>query len=237
MPKANPFPQSQAFLHFLAEWRANLPSMTIARAATHPDRTALLVVDMTNGFCHFGPLSSPRVRALIPAVVSLLQRAWGAGVHHLLLAQDTHEPDAIEFGQFPLHCMRGTPEAETVPEIQALPFYDRMTLFEKNSIQSGLNAGLIDWLAAHPQVDTFLLAGDCTDLCIYQLAMHLRLDANERQMQRRVILPADCSATYDLPMAAAQQVGALPHDGDLLDAIFLYHMALNGVEIPKSISG
>ena len=235
MPKNNPFPQSQPFLHFLAEWQANLPSMTLAQAAPHPDRTALLCVDMTNGFCHFGALSSPRVRALIPAILDLMTRSWDAGVRHLLLAQDTHAPDAVEFTQFPPHCVRGTPEAQTVPEIQSLPFYDRMTLFEKNSIQSGLNAGLIDWLAAHPQVDTFILMGDCTDLCIYQLAMHLRLDANERQVQRRVILPADCSATYDLPVEVAQQVGALPHDGDLLDAVFLYHMALNGVEVVAKI--
>ena len=231
-----PFKHSQPFLKFLAEWQANLPALALPQAIPNPQQAALLCVDMTNGFCHFGALSSPRVHSIIPAVVGLFQRLHAAGVPHFLLTQDTHEPDAVEFGQFPPHCVRGTPEAETIPEIRNLPFSDRMVLFEKNSIQSGLNTGLNDWLTAHPQVDTFLLAGDCTDLCIYQLAMHLRLEANARQLQRRVILPADCCQTYDLPVAIAAQIGALPHDGELLHALFLYHMALNGVEVCSTLA-
>lgn len=237
MSKRQSFPKSQPFLDFLEDWHTRLPVKKLDEVIPHPERAALLVVDMTNGFCHFGALSSPRVKALIPPIVDLLQHAWDAGVRNILLTQDTHEPDAVEFGQFPPHCVRGTPEAETIPEIQALPFYDQMILLEKNSIHSGLNTGLNDWLAAHPEVDTFIVAGDCTDLCIYQLAMHLRLDANARQLQRRVILPANCSATYDFPTAAALEVGALPHDAELLDAVFFYHMALNGVEVLGGITG
>jgi nicotinamidase-related amidase len=230
-----PFRSSQPFLKFLADWQADLPILAIQQAVPNPLQAAVICVDMINGFCHFGALSSPRVRSIIEPVTGLMQRARAAGVPHFLLTQDTHEPDAVEFGQFPPHCVRGTLEAETIPEIRSLPFFDQMVLFEKNSIQSGLNTGLNDWLAAHPQVDTFILVGDCTDLCIYQLAMHLRLDANARQMQRRVILPADCSQTYDMSVETAAQFGAMPHDGELLHDIFLYHMALNGVELAAKI--
>ena len=155
---------------------------------------------------------------------------------HILLTQDTHEPDAVEFASFPPHCVRGTAEAEPVAEIQALPFFHEMVILPKNSIASGLNTGLSDWLDAHPEVDTFIVVGDCTDLCTYQLAMHLRLDANARQIQRRVIVPADCVETYDLPVEIARQIGSLPHPADLLHAVFLYHMALNGMEVVQSIT-
>ena len=230
-----PFHGSQPFLNFLANWQANLPSPSIQQSIPRPEGTALVCVDMTNGFCHFGALSSPRVHSIIEPVLALFELAHSAGAPHFLLTQDTHEPDAVEFAQFPPHCVRGSLEAETIPEIRSLPFFDQMLLFEKNSIQSGLNTGLNDWLAAHPQVDTFILVGDCTDLCIYLLAMHLRLEANARQLQRRVILPANCSQTYDLSVALADQIGAMPHDGNLLHAIFLYHMALNGVEVVASL--
>ena len=73
-------------------------------------------------------------------------------------------------------------------------------------------------------------------MCTYQLAMHLRLRANALQRRGvRVIVPEDCVDTYDLTVDAARSIGALPHDADLLHRIFLYHLALNGVEVVKRI--
>ena len=120
-------------------------------------------------------------------------------------------------------------------EISALPFFDQITVIEKNSIDSGLDTGLDAWLAKHPQVKTCIVVGDCTDLCTYQLAMHLRLDANARQLERRVIVPINAVDTYDTPMAVANELGIFPHPGDLLHATFFYHMAVNGIEIVKNI--
>jgi hypothetical protein len=65
--------------------------------------------------------------------------------------------------------------------------------------------------------------------------MQLRLDANARQLQRRVIVPTDCVDTYDRAVVIATQQGGLPHDAELLNAVFLYHMALNGVEVVRKI--
>ena len=141
----------------------------------------------------------------------------------------------MEFGAWPPHCVRGTPEAETVAAIKALPFYEQLTKYPKNSIAPGLNTGLDGWIADHPRVDTFIVVGDCTDLCTYQLAMYMRLDANARQLQRRVIVPVDCVDTYNRGVAVAAEQGGLPHDADLLHAVFLYHMALNGVEVAAKL--
>jgi nicotinamidase-related amidase len=171
----------------------------------------------------------------VEPVVNLMKIAWNHGVRNIVLTQDTHEPDAVEFAAFAPHCVRGTSEAETVPEIKSLPFFDQITVIEKNSIHSGLNTGLEEWIKTHPQIDTFIVVGDCTDLCTYQLAMYLHLDANARQLKRRVVVPADCVATYDLPVAVAKEIGAFPHDGDLLHQVFLFHMALNGVQVLSSI--
>jgi len=225
-----------AFLPYLKSWLLELPVLPLTEALREPQKTAILSVDVINGFCHEGVLASPRVKAIIPPITRLLTAAWERGLRHILLSQDTHEPDAVEFGAWPAHCVRGTSEAETVPEIRNLPFFDLMTVLEKNSIASGLNTGLNTWLAAHPEVDTFIVVGDCTDLCTYQLAMHLRLEANARQLARHVIVPADCVATYDLDVETAAQIGAMPHPGDLLHALFLYHMRLNGVEVYLKVS-
>jgi nicotinamidase-related amidase len=226
---------SLAYLHFLEDWIAKLPALPIDEAITDPARAAIVSVDVINGFCYEGPLSSPRVAGIVEPIARLFERAWEHGVRHILLTQDTHEPAAVEFGQFPPHCVRGTSEAETVGAFKALPFFDRMVVMEKNSIASGLDTELEAWLSDHPEVDTFIVVGDCTDLCTYQLAMYLRLDANARQLERRVIVPEDCVQTYDFPVDAALQAGAVPHPGDLYHHVFLHHMQLNGVEICASV--
>jgi nicotinamidase-related amidase len=226
---------SEPFMAFLQDWLAHLPRMAMKNAILHPDRTAILSVDMTEGFCRIGPLSSLRVKGIIKPITNLVSAAWKAGVRDIILVQDSHEEEAMEFSAWPAHCVRGTPEAETVWEFKELPFFDQILILEKNSISSGLTIGLNQWMASHPQMDTFIVVGDCTDLCTYQLAMHLRLEANDRQLNRRVIVPADCVQTYDLPVETAQKIGTLPHDGDFLHAVFLYHMQLNGIEVVQEI--
>jgi nicotinamidase-related amidase len=228
--------QSLPFLEYLDSWCQALPEESLSNVLEDPSRVAILSVDVTNGFCHQGPLASPRVRAIIDPIVRLFHQAWDSQMRHILLIQDTHEPDAVEFAQFPPHCIRGTEEAEPVPEFKALPFFDQMVIMEKNSIQSGLNTDLNDWVDDHPAIDRYLIVGDCTDLCTYQLAMHMRLDANARQLQRRVIVPADCVDTYHMSVERANQLGAVPHDAELLHRVFLYHMMLNGVEIVASLA-
>ena len=224
------------FLSWLVNWRVDLPTLELAEAARDSSRTAVLSVDVTNGFCYEGPLSSPRVAAIVPPIVRLFERAYALAVRHFILPQDTHHNEAVEFGSFPPHCTIGSDESDPVPEFTALPFFDQMTLLPKNSISSSIGTELPRWLDAHPKVDTFIVVGDCTDLCTYQLAMYLRLRANAHQRSSdRVVLPVDCVDTYDLSVETAQQLGAFPHHGDLLHLIFLYHMALNGVQVVASL--
>lgn len=223
---------SKPFLDWLARWEQGLPEVKLEEIVSDPARVALASVDLTNGFCCEGPLASPRVAGIIPATVRLFQRAYDLGVRHFLLPQDTHDADALEFLAYPPHAVGGTSESDTVDELKALPFSDSFVIIPKNSVSCDIGTDLDPWLDAHPRVTTFIVVGDCTDICVYLMAMHLRLRANVLGVgDARVIIPADCVQTYDLSVEAAAQAGALPHDGDLLHSIFLYHMALNGIEV------
>ena len=192
---------------------------------------------MVVGFCDRGNLASPRVDALTEPVVDLFQRAHALGVRHFVLTQDTHHPQTPEFEAWPVHCVRGTEEAETIPELRALPFTDRFTVFEKNSLHPGLETGFDAWLDAHPELRTAIVVGNCTDLCVYQLAMHLRVRHNARNVPGlSVIVPANAVDTYDLPAEAAEAVGAIHHPGDFFHQVFLYHMALNGIQVVRELA-
>lgn len=228
-------PETHVFLQYMDQWLLALPAKRLSEIVITPDKAALVCVDITKGFCNIGPLSSPRVAGIVDPIVDLMERAWQEGLRNILLSQDTHEPDAEEFSAWPPHCIRGTEEAETVDEIRKLPFFDQLVLIEKNSIATGLNSDFQKWVLDHPEVEDFIVVGDCSDLCTYQLAMFLRLDANERQLKRNVIVPENCVQTYDMPIDMALKFGAFPHPGDLIHGFFLYHMAVNGIEVVKSI--
>ena len=227
---------SKPFLNYVVDWKEGLQALPISDVIQNrPENVAVISVDVINGFCYEGPLASPRVASIVEPIASLFQTTYDAGVRHFILTQDTHPEDAVEFASYPPHCIRGTSESETVAAFKNLPFFDLFQVMPKNSINSALNTDLEAWLVGHPQVDTFITVGDCTDLCTYQLAMHLKLRANAQNQKSRVILPVDCVDTYDLPVEVAQQIGAVPHNGDLLHYIFLYHMMLNGVKIVGQI--
>ena len=224
------------FLNWLAEWERSLPAGDLASVVADPARVAVLCVDMTHAFADQGRLASPRVAGLIPAIARLLERTHALGVRHYLFPQDTHAADAIEFGAYGPHGVVGTSESQTVPELASLPFADLFVVMPKNSISVNLGTDLEPWLEAHPEVTTFIVVGNCTDICVYQAGMYLRLRANVLvQRSVRVIVPAECVQTYDLPVDTAARIGAMPHDGDLLHRVFLYHMALNDVETIASL--
>ena len=225
------------FLAYLETWYAALPSLDLAPlVGNRPERVALFSVDMINGFCKAGPLSGPRVGALIPEVVTVLSRAYALGVRAFVLTQDTHDPATPEFGSYPPHCLAGTAESETVAELAALPFADHLTTIAKNSLSSHLGTNLDAWLRERPALDTFIIVGNCTDLCVYSVAMHLRLEAHALNLSRRVIVVADALDTFDIPVSVAQELGIYAHDGDLHHVLFLHHMAQNGVEVVGALA-
>lgn len=229
--------QATPFLQELVKWERELPPLAWGDFVTEAQkgRVALVSVDMLNGFCHEGALASSRVQGIIPAVVAAFKGAFGIGVRNFILAQDCHPEDAPEFASFPPHCQIGSTEAETIPELLSLPAMELATIIRKNSLNAFHNTGMNTWLAEHPDLSVVVIVGDCTDLCIHQMALHLKLHANAHNRQLRVIVPENAVQTYDTSVETARQLGILPHNGDLMHLLFLYHMRLNGVEVVREI--
>lgn len=230
---------SKPFIEWMLNWQANLKPLSLGSLAVHenPRSVGIISVDVINGFCTVGPLASPRVNNIVPPITQLFKAAWDFGVRDILLTQDTHAENAVEFAQYAPHCVRGTEESETVDAFKALPFFDKITVIPKNSINSSMAPGFSEWIAARPQVKTWIIVGDCTDLCTHQLAMHMRTWANQNQLRDvRVVLPVNTVDTYDLPVQTATKLGIVPHNADFLHLVFLYNMMQNGVEVVSEIS-
>src|SRR5689334_20068777 len=204
--KINLLDHARPFLAYLEEWYNDLVELPLRElVGAEPERVAIISIDVINGFCKSGPLASERVGRIARPVAELFERAYELGVRNFALTQDTHDPSAPEFAVYPPHCVRGTEESEAVDELKGLPFFAEVAIVPKSSINSHLGTGLGAWARERPQIDRFVVVGDCSDLCTYQAAMHLRLEANAENLARRVVVPADAVDTFDTPVSVARE--------------------------------
>ncbi len=88
-----------------------------------PEQTALVVVDMQNGFCHpEGSLYAPDSEAAIEPVAGLVERARDAGAS-VVFTRDVHPPEQFEdahyydeFDRWGEHVLEGSWEAQVVED-------------------------------------------------------------------------------------------------------------------------
>ncbi|QKG28910.1 cysteine hydrolase family protein [Campylobacter sp. RM16187] len=209
-------------------WHEELKPLKMAQLLKDGGKnTAFVSVDMINGFCCEGALSSPRVGAMAKYLADTFKRAHDEfGFKNFILIQDNHGEEASEFDAFPPHAVAGTNEAETIDELKNLDFFDEIKIFYKNSISSAYCDGFNTYLEQNRHVDTFVIFGDCTDLCVYNLALHIKLSANEKNIKREVIVVSDLVQTYDAPW----------HNGDFYHLVFLRHMQIAAnIKVVKSL--
>ena len=184
-----------------------------------PGKSALVVIGLINGFAREGLLKSDRVEKLISPIGDLMK---GFKDFPVIMFADSHNNASPEFASYPVHCIAGSYESEIVEELQQLGHYLRI---DKNSTNAFLVRAFQEWLAVNPQISTFIVAGDCTDICIYQFAVTLKAFFNEHNQEIRVIVPINAVNTFDLGL----------HNGDLMDMVALCSMADNGIEIVAGI--
>lgn len=184
-------------------------------------QTAIVIIDMVNGFAREGALRSPRVEGLIPEIAGLLKACNELQVAKLAFA-DCHTKASPEFDAYPAHCMIGTSEGEIVDELKEIGGY---TLIPKNSTNGFLEEEFQKWLKENEHINTFIVTGDCTDICIQQFAITLKTWFNMQDKKARVIIPVNAVETYDFGL----------HNGDLMNVSALYNMMINGIEVVKGV--
>lgn len=149
--------------------------------------SVVLVVDMLRGFCEEGYrlYVGETIRRIIPKIRRLLEEEKAKGSHIIFLC-DSHAPDDKEFEMFPPHCVRGTEEAEIIPELWQ--FAGEVIPKTRFSCFYGTN---LDERLRELKPDKIIVVGVCTDICV----MHTVADARNRDYS--VEVPADCVATFD----------------------------------------
>jgi nicotinamidase/pyrazinamidase len=85
---------------------------------------ALLIVDVQSDFCAGGALAVPAGDEVVPVLNRLAAHASALGFP-VYASRDWHPPDSRHFrangGEWPVHCVAGTPGARLHPDLQLPP--------------------------------------------------------------------------------------------------------------------
>ena len=148
---------------------------------------AVLVGDMLRGFLEDGyPLSmGAGARNIIPNISKLLENELAQGSRVYFIC-DNHDPDDLEFKMFPPHCIKGTVEAEVIPELAGY----RGEIIPKKRY-SGFYGTKLEEKLKELKPDKLIICGVLTNICV----MHTAADARNRDYE--VEIPVDCVASPD----------------------------------------
>jgi len=141
--------------------------------AFDPDKTALIVVDMQNGFCHpEGSLYAPASEAAIGSIAPMLARVRDAGAS-VVFTRDVHPPEQFEdahyydeFERWGEHVLEDSWEAEIVEELDVRPEDHVLT---KHSYDAFYQTDLEGHLDAH-QIEDLLICGTLATVCVLHTA-------------------------------------------------------------------
>jgi len=197
----------------------NLPTRQLDEL--DPNKTALVIIDMVNGFTKTGLLSSPRAVALIEPIVKLQRKAKERNIPIIAFA-DTHTKDSTELKAYGEHCLKGTLEAEIVDEIKVVGGYK---LIEKNSTNGYLEDKYQAWLKENPNINTFIVVGVCSDICVLEFVLAQKADFDRKNKESTFIVPANMIDTFD----------SENHNGDLMNMFAQYKLITVGADVVKSI--
>jgi nicotinamidase-related amidase len=143
-------------------------------SAFDPDDTAVVVVDVQNGFCHpDGSLYAPPSEAAVDPVTDLVARARDAGAR-VVYTRDVHPPGQFddthyydEFERWGDHVVEGSWDAELVDALE--PSGEREHVVEKHTYDAFHETELDGWLSARG-VDDLLVCGTLANVCVLHTA-------------------------------------------------------------------
>lgn len=154
-----------------------------------------VVVDMINGFINEGPLSDPSINQIVPKTVEVIE-SFLKDKKEVLAFQDAHTEDALEFKNYPVHCLKGSSESDLIPELK--PFEKNMLQIEKNTTNGFFAPGFQDYLKNNPELSSVTVVGCCTDICILQFVETLKTYSQTIGHDIEVKVVKDAVDTFNL---------------------------------------
>ena len=140
-------------------------------------------------------------------------------ITEIIAFTDYHTNESVELLNYPTHCIKDTIECEIVDELKSI---DNIKIVKKNSTNGFFALDSLNF----DDTDNIIIVGDCTDICIYQLAITLKSYFNQNNINKDIIVPINLVDTYNIDNV---------HPAELLNIVFLNSMIQNGIKVVKEI--
>ena len=155
-------------------------------------------IDMNNGFVNFGPMANPEYNKLVPEQIKMFEKFLREnGQINFIL--EAHDKNAKEFLTYPAHCIKGTPEAEVIPELKKYQEMERTKTFGKNSINGMLNRNVQEQIELLKGLREVVIEGVCADLCVMDFARTLARYLDELNHDAKIFVVRNAIDTFDAP--------------------------------------
>lgn len=215
-------------------------TLTSLKYSEIPSRKCIVLTDMINAFAEpSGSLYHPRIGALVEPISALVDHALAQGCKNFLSIQDEHSPNAFEFQSYPPHAVGGSVDSELIAELSDVNWL----AFRKNTLNvgatgAGFDSRIFDMTEKRQptvangrpdvqyDVQSFIVVGNCTDLCVLATAQYLQDIRNQWNRNFRVYVPASMVDTFDIPDR---------HNADFWHRVALFQLQQNGVRVMKDI--
>lgn len=156
----------------------------------------LIVVDMVNGFVKEGNMADPYIAHIIPEQKRLIEQFLKER-EGIAFIKDCHEEGCSEFKRFPIHCVKGTYEAELVDELKQ---YEKEGLiYPKNSTSAIFAPNFMSDIEKMKKLKEIVITGCCTDICDMNLAIPLQNYFDQKDLDVDIIIPTNAVETYNAP--------------------------------------
>ncbi len=216
----NNYIQQHNYFDELASKYTNLNSINISDLNTQ--NSVLLIVDMINGFTKTGAMASSDSLSINDDIAKLANEFDKRDIKIISFA-DCHNDDSVEFNSFPTHCLETSVESEVTDEIKNACNYK---LIKKKSINGFFESEFASSLSENKHINNFIIVGCCTDFCVLNLALSLKIYHISQNINIDVTVLTDLTETFNSPT----------HNKDFWNIVSYSNMEQNGIKIIKNIT-
>ena len=164
----------------------------------------LIIVDMVNGFVNFGALADKKIDKITPNIIKLIDKSIEKD-YPIIAFRDAHSLDDEEFNVFPIHCLKGEPESDLIPQL--VPYRDNFYEIEKNTTNGFITPEFED-IVKRISFDNVYVVGCCTDICVLNFVNSFLAFNKKYSRDTKIKVFEDACATFDGANHDAQEMHA-----------------------------